>query len=238
MTIFQLLTSSVSTSHAVVAFDPHAISLSSAEVESYHSPSSDAVKWNQSRISTVALLPAPHKCRVFDDVSTSGPDTSDTTEGISFYKLFMLRSDLSVRECVYVGETGKVNDGFRMFALNRLNRTRSQKSAAITMDDQMVIPGKAEAFVTDQGEKMILEGKHLARQHKHTPIRPSDHSPVDDWTVNSEFLYGLVTGITRSKALTMSPLALDEQDRQLSSELMREMIDRKRKGGGLGIESL
>jgi len=214
------------------------MSISSTEIKPHHSSSSGAVKPNQSSISTVALLPAPHKCRSFDDVSTSGPDASNSTEGISFYKLFMLRSDLSVRECVYVGETRNAIDGSRMFALNRLSRTRSQKSAAITMDDRVVVSGKGEAFVTDQEEEMILEGKHLARQHKQTPIRPPDHSPVDDWTVNSEFLYGFVTGITRSKAVNMSSLALDEPDRQLSSELMREMIERKRKGGALGIESL
>lgn len=236
--IFQLSVSSVSPSHAVVAFDPYAISLSSAHVTPYHSSSSGAATQDQSSISCVALQPAPHKYRVFDDVSTSDPDVNDLTEGISFYNLFILRSDLSICECVYVGRSGKEFDGSRVFALSRLSRTRSQKSTALTTEVRMIVSEDGEGFAMDQVGKLVSEEKNVARQHKQTPIPKPDHNPADHWTVNSEFLYRLVTEPRSTKSLTMSSLTLDEQDRQLSPELVREMLDRKYKSGASGIKSL
>jgi len=240
VTIFQLSSSSVSPSHAAVVFDPHALSLSSAEVEPCHSPSPDAATQSHSNISDIVLQHALHKCRVFDDVLKTDLDNNNNNNSTatSFYKLFMLRSDLSVCECIYVGRTGKANDDSRVVALNRLSRTRSQKSAALTTDDRVVVSDNGEVGATDQVDKMILEDSNVASQHKQTPIPKADTNQVDDWTVDSEFLYGLVTGATRSKSLTMSSLALDEQDRQLSPELIRKLIDGKYKGGALGIQSL
>lgn len=237
VTIFQLSSSSVSPSHAVIVLDPLAMSLSSADVKPCYFSSSGPASQNKSSITDVALQHAPHKCRGFDDVLMADSDNDDST-GIIFYKLFMLRSDLSVSDCVYVGRTGEAIDDSRVVALNRLSRTRSHRSAALTTDDRLVVSENGEVFATDQVDKKIWKDKIVASQHKQTHDPKSDHNPADNWTVDSEFLYGLVTEATRAKSLTMSSLALDEQDRQLSPELIREMIGRKHKGGALGIESL
>lgn len=235
ITIFQLSYSSDTMSDTLVTLDPRAMSLSSAAINRYCSSSSGAVTQSQSSISDIALQPAPYKRRIFEGVQTSDPEPDGITDGISFYKLLILRSDLSVCECVYVGRMGKPIHGPWAFGLDRLSRTRSYKTTGLIADSAIVISGKGEGFVTEQ---MDTGEKGLVRQHKQPSNSQPDNSPADDWTVNSELLYKLATETIRSQVLTMSSLALVEQDRQLSPELIRELIDSKFKGGALGIQSL
>lgn len=199
-----------------------------------HSPNSGA---NQSSISTVTLQPVPHKHGVFDDVSTSDLDKNDLTDAVFFYKLFMLRSDLSVRECVYVGRSGMAINDPSVFDLKRSSRTRLQESAAVRPDDHLDA-SDSQGFASVQLGSIDPRGVMVGKLHQRTPVLIPDHNPADHWTLNSEFLYGLVTEPTSTKPLRISSLTLDEQDRQLSPELMQEMVDKECQSGASGIKSL
>ena len=238
VTIFHLSFSSVSRSHAVVSFDPYAISLSSAGVKPYQYLSSDAATLVQCSISNVTLRPALYKYRVFDNALTSDPDTEDLTESISFYKLFVLRSDLSLCERVFVGRSGKAINDSLVFALNPTSQSISPKGAGLTPDDGMIDSEDGEAFGTDQMNKIISGSNNVAKQHSQSLVGNSDHNHTDQWTVNSELLYGLVTEMRRSRPLAMSSLTLDEQDRTLSLKMIPEMVDKKFNSGASGIKSL
>lgn len=210
------------------------MSLYAADVMPCHSSSSGA---NQSSISTVTFHPVPHKHQVFDDVSTSDLDINDLADAVFFYKLFMLRSDLSVRECVYIGRSGMAINDPSVFDLKRFSRTTLQESAAVTPDDHMDA-SDSQDFASVHLDNTDPRGVIVGKLHQRTPVLKSDHNSADHWTLNSEFLYGLVTEPTSTKPLTMSSLTLDEQDRQLSPELMQEMIDKECQSGASGIKSL
>ena len=204
------------------------MSLSTAAIMPYRSSNSGAAIQIQNNISSVAIQPAPHSYRVSDDVSTSDLDNNDLTDGIFFSKLFMLRSNLSVCEGMYVGRFGvEINDP-RVFALKRMSQTDLQNSAVTVIEDRMVVSGSG-SFDSDEVD-------HLLSPLTSAP--EPDQKLEDQWTVDSESLYGLVTEPTSTKSLTLSSLTLDEEGGQLSLEQVRGAIDGECTRGSSGIKSL
>lgn len=224
ITTLELSLSSSPLGHEVSVSDPHMVPLATNDVAPVMYPKSRTATESRPIVSCIAVQPAEYKMR--HDLTSPNYQT----QGMQFYKLFTLRSDLSVCECLYVHRPeGKVN---RISAPPYKIKSNAPRSAPVATEDSFVVEDQ-EIDITEVRNGMTLE-RFLRRgaseylvNHEHT-----------DWTVDSEVLYRISTDITASTISNESSSATENLDLRSSMESIRERLNAKAEGGKWSIESL
>jgi len=235
VTTFEFSMFSLSPSHAVSVSDPHTLRLKSAVVLPQDSAIAGAPFQCHSTISCIAVQPTEYHTR--PGISSADPDHNHLAASIEFYKLFMLPSDLSIRECLYVGRSGTRNNDPRVFPQDQLIKSSISRSATVVTDDRFVVLDD-EAAIVNETEDVSFDIIGTCGISKRLATGRLDHSSAEQWTVDSEAFYGLVAGSTSMRLSKVTSATLEERNSHLSIELVRERLNDKLNSGARSIESL
>lgn len=147
---------------------------------------------------TLALSPVDFATRGTTD--PSGPGLAYVQSGTSFYKLFGLYNDLSVREGLYSATSASEASAVR--PPDTKTRIVTTKSSTKVWDDDLII---ADGFATDDSDEFR---SNVLSSTSRLPLvvgKTKEPGQDDQWTVNMEWLYEEVERRMTSQSISDTP---------------------------------
>ncbi len=234
VTLHKVSTPPDSRNHSALTFDRHMVSLPSSVMLPSQPVELAMPAQKDAQVSCIAVHRATYEYRVPLGVSMFDVDQGFQKAGNCLYKLFLLRSDLSLVECMYVGGDPDDFDGPGCFAPDGVSSRNMQKDAT-------AVPEAKSVRLMRQAMGRNVSGHSNSEYpdpYKRAVIAKQSRRSAEQWTVNSEVLYSLVTQSAPQKPLNLSSLTLDELEPTLSVDYLRELLNRKSNIGASGVESL